>query len=54
MTLAAEYAGAASGLADGVAASLQAVTKLNGRVTLVAPGTLLNDGKIIADERSVG
>ena len=54
MTLAAEYAGAASGLADGVAASLQAVTKLNGRVTLVAPGTLPNDGKIIADERSVG
>ena len=56
MTLAAECAGAgaASGLADAVVASLQAVTKLKGRVTLVPPGTLPNDGKIIADERSVG
>jgi len=56
MTLAAECtsAGEASGLADAVAASLQAVTKLKGRVTLVPPGTLPNDGKIIADERSVG
>jgi phenylacetate-CoA ligase len=54
MTLAAECAGEASGLADAVAASLQAVTKLKGRVTLVAPGSLPNDGKIIADERSYG
>ena len=56
MTLAAECAGAAktSGLADAVAASLQTVTKLKGRVDLVAPGTLPNDGKIIADERSIG
>jgi len=30
------------------------VTKLKGRVDLVAPGTLPNDGKIIADERSIG
>jgi phenylacetate-CoA ligase len=37
-----------------VAATLQAVTKLKGRVELVAPGTLPNDGKIIADERSIG
>ena len=43
-----------SGLEDAVAASLQSVTKLKGRVTLVAPGTLPNDGKIIADERSIG
>jgi phenylacetate-CoA ligase len=54
MTLAAECAARASGLADAVAASLQSVTKLRGHVNLVAPGTLPNDGKIIADERSVG
>jgi phenylacetate-CoA ligase len=54
MTLAAECAGQARGLADAVAASLQAVTKLKGRVTLVTPGSLPNDGKIIADERSYG
>ena len=41
-------------LEDAVAASLQSVTKLKGRVTLVAPGTLPNDGKIIADERTIG
>ena len=52
MTLAAECAVAASGLEGAVAASLQAVTKLKGRVELIAPGTLPNDGKIIADERS--
>lgn len=56
MTLAAECAPAAqaSALADAVAASLQSVTKLKGRVDLVAPGSLPNDGKIIADERSIG
>jgi phenylacetate-CoA ligase len=55
MTLAAECGVAqTSGLADTVAASLQSVTKLKGRVDLVAPGTLPNDGKIIADERSSG
>jgi phenylacetate-CoA ligase len=41
-------------LEDAVAASWQSVTKLKGRVLLVAPGTLPNDGKIIADERSIG
>jgi phenylacetate-CoA ligase len=35
-----------------VAASLAEVTRLKGRVTLVAPGSLPNDGKVIADERS--
>ena len=52
MTLAAECPVPASGLEGAVAASLQAVTKLKGRVQLIAPGTLPNDGKIIADERS--
>jgi phenylacetate-CoA ligase len=54
MTLHAECRGAPAGLGEAVAASLQAVTKLRGRVKLVEPGTLPNDGKIIADERSYG
>jgi phenylacetate-CoA ligase len=54
MTLLAECATQASGLADAIAVTLQSVTKLKGRVTLVAPGTLPNDGKVIADERPVG
>ncbi|MGB7099908.1 MAG: AMP-binding protein [Xanthobacteraceae bacterium] len=56
MTLAVECASAVqvSGLADAVAANLQSVTKLKGRVHLVAPGSLPNDGKIISDERSIG
>ena len=41
-------------LESAVAATLQSVTKLKGAVTLVAPGTLPNDGKVIADERPVG
>lgn len=34
-------------------ASLQAITGLNGTVELVEPGSLPNDGKVIADERPV-
>jgi phenylacetate-CoA ligase len=52
MTLSAECAAPAAGLADAVAATLQSVTKLRGEVKLVAPGTLPNDGKVIADERT--
>jgi phenylacetate-CoA ligase len=37
-----------------VGATLQSVTKLRGNVKLVAPGTLPNDGKLVADERSYG
>jgi phenylacetate-CoA ligase len=51
MTLMAECATAPEGLADAVAATLQAVTKLRGDVKLVAAGVLPNDGKVIADER---
>jgi phenylacetate-CoA ligase len=51
MTLKAECAAAAEGLADAVATTLQAVTKVRGRVELVEPGSLPNDGKVIADER---
>jgi phenylacetate-CoA ligase len=54
MTLHAECAVPAVGLADEVAATLQSVTKLKGEVKLVAPGSLPNDGKVIADERPVG
>ena len=54
MTLLAECAAAPAGLADAVAATLQAATKLKGVVKLVAPASLPNDGKVIADERPVG
>jgi phenylacetate-CoA ligase len=54
MTLLAECAAPADGLQDAVAATLQSVTKLRGEVRLVAPGSLPNDGKVIADERPVG
>jgi phenylacetate-CoA ligase len=51
MTLIAECAAADAGLAAAVATTLQSVTKLRGEVKLVAPGSLPNDGKVIADER---
>jgi phenylacetate-coenzyme A ligase PaaK-like adenylate-forming protein len=54
MTFHAECASTTSGLADAVAATLQTVTKLKGEVRLVPPGSLPNDGKLIADERPVG
>ncbi len=58
MTLMAECAAhngtEAATLADAVAATMQSVTKLKGTVSLVAPDTLPNDGKVIADERPVG
>jgi len=50
MTLRAEAAEDA-GLKAKLAETLQAVTKLRGEVDLVAPGSLPNDGKVIADER---
>jgi phenylacetate-CoA ligase len=54
MTLLAECAAPPPGLGDEVAATLQSVTKLKGDVQFVAPGSLPNDGKVIADERPVG
>jgi phenylacetate-CoA ligase len=56
MVLLAECASAASAGAatEAVAATLQSVTKLRGEVRIVAPGSLPNDGKVIADERSYG
>jgi phenylacetate-CoA ligase len=54
MTLLAECAAPDPALQTAIAASLQSITKLNGVVKLVAPGSLPNDGKVIADERPVG
>jgi phenylacetate-CoA ligase len=54
MTLHAETAAADAGLADALGETLQSVTKVRGAVRLVAPGSLPNDGKVIADERPVG
>jgi phenylacetate-CoA ligase len=41
-----------TGLKAKLAETLQAVTKLKGEVEVVLPGTLPNDGKVIADERT--
>jgi phenylacetate-CoA ligase len=54
MTLKAECASPAAGLGEAVSATLQAVTKMRGPVEFVAPASLPNDGKVIADERPVG
>lgn len=51
MTLKAETAAASEALREEIAGTLRMVTKLGGAVELVGPGTLPNDGKVIADER---
>jgi len=51
MILKCECGSPSASLRDAVAASLRAVTKLNGVVELTAPGSLPNDGKVIADDR---
>jgi phenylacetate-CoA ligase len=53
MTLKAETGRPDPDLARAVEASLQAVCKVRGTVELVEPGSLANDGKVIADERSM-
>ncbi|CAM4113774.1 phenylacetate--CoA ligase family protein [Roseateles saccharophilus] len=53
MTLLAEVEGAPQGLDAAVAATLRELTKLRGEVSLVAPGSLPNDGRVIEDRRSV-
>jgi phenylacetate-CoA ligase len=52
MVLRCECASPAEALREAVTSSLRAVTKLGGSVELVAPGSLPNDGKVIADERA--
>jgi len=54
MMLMAEAAGAVDGLAQALAETLHAVTKLRGDVTIVPWSSLPNDGKVIVDERPVG
>jgi phenylacetate-CoA ligase len=54
MTLRAEAKNTGNGFCEAVGSTLQAVTKLRGAVEVVAPGSLPNDGKVIADERPVG
>ena len=54
MTLHVESASADAGLAEALSATLQSLTKVRGAVKLVPPGSLPNDGKVIADERPVG
>ena len=53
MTLQCETAVSDSGLAEKVAETLQSVCKMRGTVTLVEPGSLPNDGKVIDDLREV-
>jgi len=54
MTLLAETANADAALKAKLAETLQSLTKLRGEVELVAPGSLPNDGKVIADDRTYG
>jgi phenylacetate-CoA ligase len=54
MTLKAEASSDDPLLAERIAEALQQVTKLKGMVELAAPGSLPNDGKVIADERTYG
>jgi len=51
MTLRAESASSGDGLQAELTATLRSVAKLGGAVELVAPGSLPNDGRLIADER---
>jgi phenylacetate-CoA ligase len=51
MTLKAESTTSGEAFREEVAATLRTVTKLGGTVELVAPESLPNDGKVIADQR---
>jgi phenylacetate-CoA ligase len=51
MTLRVESASADAALAAAIGETLRNVTKLGGKVELVAPGSLPNDGKVIEDTR---
>src|SRR6187401_2539852 len=54
MTLHVEAAASDAKLAEALGETLQSVTKVRGAVKLAPPGSLPNDGKVIADERPVG
>jgi len=52
MTLKAEAGAGRDDIAGALSETLQSVTKMKGAVEMVEPGSLPNDGKVIADERS--
>jgi len=54
MTLKAEAPSNSPGLAEKVGEAVQEATKLRAAIEIVPPGTLPNDGKVIADERTYG
>ncbi|MGL4323911.1 MAG: phenylacetate--CoA ligase family protein, partial [Beijerinckiaceae bacterium] len=54
MALHAETRSPSDALAVKLAETVAAVTKLKSAIVFAAPGTLPNDGKVIADERPVG
>ena len=54
MALHVECAKGSDLLANSVAETLQAVTKLKGAVVFAKPGSLPNDGKVIEDLRKYG
>ncbi len=54
MVLKAETVSTSASLSEAVVTALQGATKMKGKVDLVPPGSLPNDGKVIADERPVG
>jgi phenylacetate-CoA ligase len=51
MVLKCECASPAEALREAIASTLRAVTKLGGSIEFANPGSLPNDGKVIADER---
>jgi phenylacetate-CoA ligase len=53
MTLRAECGAPSETMRSEIAATLRAVTKLQGSVDLVAPASLPKDGKVISDERTI-
>jgi phenylacetate-CoA ligase len=54
MTLAVETAAPSDDLATAIGSTLQSIMKMKGAVTFATPGSLPNDGKVIADERNYG
>ncbi len=52
MTLNCEVAGGGEGLGPAIAETLRSVCNVRGRVALVEPGSLPNDGKVIEDARA--
>ncbi|WP_349281582.1 phenylacetate--CoA ligase family protein [Polaromonas hydrogenivorans] len=52
MTLSVETTASPAGLEQRIGDAIRDVTKLRGRVELLAPGSLPNDGKVIEDARS--